>query len=117
MTAPASHDAYLAALPEAQRAALSDLRARIGALMPRAEECISYALPAWREGKVLLGYGAQKAHLALYTFSGALTGTLAAELAHLDHSRAAIRFTPDEPLPDALLARIVAVRRAEAGLP
>jgi hypothetical protein len=45
---PKTIDEYLAALSNDQRAALEKLRKAIRAAVPRAEECLSYQLPAFR---------------------------------------------------------------------
>jgi uncharacterized protein YdhG (YjbR/CyaY superfamily) len=39
---------YLAGLPAEKRAALEKLRRQIRAAVPKAEECISYGIPAFR---------------------------------------------------------------------
>lgn len=113
MTKPSTADAYLAALPAAQRAALERLRAQIAAAAPEAEECISYGLPAFRQGKLLVGYGATKKHCALYLMSGRVAEGFAEELADFDTSKGTVRFQPATPLPADLVARLVAARLAE----
>ncbi len=50
MSAPDTHDAYLAPLPADQRQALQALRAYLAPL-PDATEVISYAMPGYRLGK------------------------------------------------------------------
>jgi uncharacterized protein YdhG (YjbR/CyaY superfamily) len=63
----ASIDDYLAAVSDDQRAALQRLRRTIRAIVPRAQECISYQLPAFRlDGKVLVWFGAAAKHCAFY---------------------------------------------------
>ena len=55
---PNTHNDYLAAVTEDKRAALQKLRKAIKAAAPKAEECISYQLPAFRlNGKFLVAYG------------------------------------------------------------
>jgi uncharacterized protein YdhG (YjbR/CyaY superfamily) len=119
MTRPESHDAYLAALPAAQRAALQELRAQIKAAAPDAREVFSYGIPAFRAGagagKVLVGYAAMKSHCGLYLFEGDLVARFADRLAGFSTAKGTIRFTPDLPLPAALVAEIVAARRTEIG--
>ncbi len=55
-------DAYLVNLPPNQRAALQDLRALIAARLPDHIECMSYAMPGFRQpgpkGKMVAGYAA-----------------------------------------------------------
>ncbi|MCA9596816.1 MAG: DUF1801 domain-containing protein [Myxococcales bacterium] len=110
----ASIDAYLAALPADQRAALTKLRKTIQAAAPKAEECISYQLPAFRlDGRGLVAFGAGAKHCALYPMSGATIAAHAAELADFETSKGAIRFTPERPLPAALVRKIVKARIAD----
>ena len=77
---------YIAAVTDdRQRAALEDLRAMIKAVVPNAEEVISYNLPAFRfEGKVVAGFAANKKHLSYYPFSGHTKSEFADELADFD---------------------------------
>lgn len=105
--------AFLAALPEAQRQALLDLRAMIRRAAPEAEEYVGYGIPAFRQDGALVSFGAAKAHCAFYVQSPAVIEAFAADLKDLDTSKGTIRFTPDKPPPEALVARIVAARLAE----
>lgn len=105
--------AFLSALPEAQRQALIDLRAMIRRAAPEAEEYVGYGIPAFRQDGALVSFGAAKAHCAFYVQSPAVIEAFAADLKGLDTSKGTIRFTPDKPLPEALVARIVAARLAE----
>ena len=115
----ASHDDYLATLPADQRAGLERLRGQIRDAAPEAREVFSYGVPAFRvgpgAGKVLLGYAAMKSHLGLYVFEGELVARFADRLAGFSTAKGTIRFTPDAPLPAALVAEIVAARLAEIG--
>ena len=108
-------DAYLAGLGEEQRAALETLRATIRAAAPEAEECISYGVPALRQNGPLVGYGATAKHCALYLMSGSTVAAHEEELRGYDTSKGTIRFTPERPLPDDLVARLVKSRLAEKG--
>jgi hypothetical protein len=64
---PKTHDDYLASVTEDKRDALQKLRKAIKAAAPKAEECISYQLPAFRlNGKFLAAYGAGLNHCAFY---------------------------------------------------
>ena len=119
MTQFESHDAYLATLPGDQRAALEVLRGQIKAAAPQAREVFSYGVPAFRvgagAGKVLLGYAAMKSHLGLYVFEGELVARFANKLEGFSIAKGTIRFTPDAPLPAALVAEVVAAKLAEIG--
>jgi uncharacterized protein YdhG (YjbR/CyaY superfamily) len=84
---PKSIDEYLATLSDDKRAALEKLRRTIQAAAPKAVECISYGLAAFRlEGRALVAFGAAAMQCALYPMSaptmsfgistsGASTGT------------------------------------------
>ncbi len=54
-------DAYLAALEEPKQSTLRELRRTILGVIPDAEQCISYGMPAFRlRGKVIAGFAAFK---------------------------------------------------------
>jgi uncharacterized protein YdhG (YjbR/CyaY superfamily) len=109
-----THDEYLAALGEDQRAALEEVRATIRAAAPGAEECISYGLPAFRlDGKPLVAYGATATHCAFYPMSGTMVEAHRDELGSYDTSKGTIRFPSSDPLPAALVRRLVKARIAE----
>ncbi|OYU18030.1 MAG: hypothetical protein CFE34_12675 [Rhodobacteraceae bacterium PARR1] len=117
MDGAARVDAYLAALPPDQSAALTALRATLAALLPGHLEVISYAMPGFRQpgpkGKMVAGYAAFARHLGLYPHSGSIIPRLTADCAGFKTSKSGVLFTPDHPLPDALVARIVALRLEE----
>ncbi|NJM84472.1 MAG: DUF1801 domain-containing protein [Tabrizicola sp.] len=108
-------DAYIAALPPDQRAALTALRARLKALLPDHVECLSYAMPGFRQpgpkGRMVVGYAAFAKHLGLYPHSGSIIPKI--DCAPFKTSKSGVLFTPGHPLPDALLHQIVKTRQAE----
>ena len=106
-------DDYLAALDDDQRGALQRLRKAIRAAAPKAEECISYRLPAFRLGKVLVAFGAAESHCAFYPMSGTMVNAFRDELKAFDTSKGTIRFQPDKPLPVNLIRKIVRARIRE----
>jgi uncharacterized protein YdhG (YjbR/CyaY superfamily) len=109
--APKDVDEYLSRLPAGQRAALTRLRRTIKAAAPGATESISYMLPTFKvDGKALIYIGAAKAHCAIY---GSAVSKFASELARFDTSTGTIRFTPDDPLPAALVTKLVKARLAQ----
>jgi uncharacterized protein YdhG (YjbR/CyaY superfamily) len=115
MTAkPTSIDEYLAALSGEKRAALEQVRKRMKSAAQRAEECISYGLPAFRlNGKPLMAFGAATTHCALYPMSALIVAAFKHELETFDTSKGAIRFQPNRPLPAGLLRKLVKARMAE----
>jgi uncharacterized protein YdhG (YjbR/CyaY superfamily) len=112
MTTP-EVDAYLAALPAADRAALVHVRATIRAAAPDATEGIGYGIPVFRWMGSLIGYGATATHCALYVMSPATLDVFRPELAGRTLSKGTIQFSAGDPLPDDLVTRIVEARMAE----
>jgi len=110
---PTTIDGYLAGLPDDQRAALEKLRQTIRSAAPKAEECISYSMPAFRLNGVLVGFAAKQNHCALYPFNGSTVKAFKDDLKSFETSMGAIRFQPSKPLPAALVRKIVKARIAE----
>ena len=108
-------DAYVAALPADQRAALTTLRARLKSLLPDHLEVMSYAMPSFRQpgpkGKMVIGYAAFARHLGLYPHSGSVIPKI--DCTPFKTLKSGVLFSPDRPLPDALLRQIIAARQAE----
>ena len=111
--APTTIDEYLALVSEDKRAALQALREVIRAAAPEAEECISYQMPAFRLNGMLVGFAAAKNHCALYAWNGSALGMFADELRGYDTSKGTIRFTPEKPLPETLVRRLVETKVAK----
>jgi uncharacterized protein YdhG (YjbR/CyaY superfamily) len=111
---PASIDAYLETIDGERRAALERLRGTIRAILPRAEECISYRIPAFRfDGEVVAGFQARAGGCSYYPFSGRTLRTLQAELAGYRGTLSALHFAPERPLPARLVRRLLETRIAE----
>jgi uncharacterized protein YdhG (YjbR/CyaY superfamily) len=110
---PATVDAYLAALSDDRRAALEKLRRTIRSAAPKAEECISYGLAAFRHDGMLVAFGATGRHCAFYVMSSTTLDDYEDELAGFDTSKGTIRFAPDAPPPAALVRKLVKARLAE----
>ena len=113
MAPPATVDDYLSAVPEPFRAMLDSLRAIIRDAAPEATEQISYGMPSYKQSRALVSFGAFKHHCSLFGMSGGLYDELDRELAGWRTSKGTIQFTPDRPLPEALVRRIIAARLAE----
>jgi len=109
-------DDYLAALDEPKRSTLQDLRRTILGVLPEAEECISYGLPAFKvRGKAIAGFGAFKNHLSYFPHSGSVLPALADDLAGYQGSKGTLQFAVDTPLPKPLVEKLIAVRLGQLG--
>lgn len=114
MTHAASPDEYLATLAPAQRVALEAVRDTIRSVEPKMTERMSSGAPFfWYRGKRAIGFGAAKTHLSLYITHGAVLKTHRHELAAFDTSTTVIRFTPEQPIPAALVRRLARARLSE----
>ena len=108
-------DEYLDRLDEPKRSTLTRLRHDILAVIPDAEECISYAVPGFKvAGKTVAGFAAFKNHLSYLPHSGSVFPELAEELAGYEKSSGALRFPVDQPLPSELVEKLIAVRLRQA---
>jgi uncharacterized protein YdhG (YjbR/CyaY superfamily) len=108
-------DTYLDSLEETKRTTLAKLREAILAVIPEAEQAMSYGLPAFKvHGKTIAGFAAFKNHLSYLPHSGSVFPELSGELAGYSRSTGALRFKIDEPLPQDLVERLVAVRLRQA---
>ena len=111
---PKTIDEYLADVKAEQRVALEKLRKTILAAAPKAEECISYGLAAFRlNGRGLVAFGAAAKHCALYPMSSRTVAAFREQLKGFETSAGTIRFQPDKPLPAALVRKLVKARIAE----
>jgi uncharacterized protein YdhG (YjbR/CyaY superfamily) len=108
-------DRYLDALEEPKRTTLARLRQTILAIIPEAEQGISYGVPAFKVGgKTIAGFAAFKNHLSYLPHSGAVFPQLSDELRGYSNSSGALHFGIDEPLPAPLVEKLIAVRLQQA---
>ena len=111
---PRTIDEYLAQVQADQQMVLEKLRQTILAVAPGAEECISYGLPGFRlSGRSLVFFGAWANHCALYPGNSATLKKFRNELRDFQVSKGTIRFSTGEPLPAALVRKLVKARIAE----
>jgi uncharacterized protein YdhG (YjbR/CyaY superfamily) len=104
----------MAGLDEPMRSTLQEVRQTIRGIVPDAEECISYGMPAFRlEGKVIAGFAAFKHHLSYLPHSGSVLGELADDLSGYQSTPGSLHFPIDRPLPKALVKKLIAVRLQE----
>jgi uncharacterized protein YdhG (YjbR/CyaY superfamily) len=107
-------DEYLAKVKGEKREALDELRRTIRKIVPQAEECISYAIPAFRlDGKVVAGFCATAKGCSYLPFSGSTLKTLAEELEAYSQTKSSLHFNPAKPLPAALVRKLIKARIAE----
>ncbi|HEX8918235.1 MAG TPA: DUF1801 domain-containing protein [Chloroflexota bacterium] len=104
-------DAYLEGLDEPSRSTLQALRKSILEIVPDAEQCISYGLPAFRvHGKVVAGFAAFKKHLSYLPHSGSVLPELRDDIAGYGGTKGSLHFPIDRPLPKPLVEKLIAAR-------
>lgn len=109
-------DQYLSTVEEPKRSTLQALRHTILEIVPDAEEVISYRVPAFRVGGVIVaGFAAFKDHLSYLPFSGSVLGQLPDELHGYTMTKSALHFPVDRPLSKTLVNKLIAVRLSEIG--
>jgi uncharacterized protein YdhG (YjbR/CyaY superfamily) len=110
-------DDYLAALDEPKRSTLEALRRSILAVVPEAEQCISYRLPAFRvDGQVVAGFAAFKNHLSYLPHSGDVLADLGDAVTGFERTPGSLHFPAERPLPDALVRQLVEAKMRRVGL-
>jgi uncharacterized protein YdhG (YjbR/CyaY superfamily) len=111
---PTTIDEYLATVSGERLVALERLRKTFRAIVPDAEECISYNLPAVRlDGVVVAGFCATAKGCSYFPFSGSTLDTLASHLGGYERTKGSLHFSPAKPLPVGLVRRLIKARIAE----
>jgi uncharacterized protein YdhG (YjbR/CyaY superfamily) len=106
---PRDIDDYVSGFaPDVQRV-LQRIRATVRKAAPAAEETISYQIPAFTQDGVLVYFAAFKTHIGLYP---PVRGDAAIQKAVAPYAgeKGNLRFPLDEPIPYALITRIVKLR-------
>jgi len=107
-------DDYIAAQPEAGQAVLGTVRSAIRKALPKAEEEISYKMPAYKlKGAVVLYFAGWKRHYSLYPAGDRLVAVFKDELTPYTISKGTIRFPLGKPVPVKLIERIAKFRATE----
>ncbi|WP_309069018.1 DUF1801 domain-containing protein [Microbacterium sp.] len=105
---------YIASRDEPVRGVLTRIHERARELVPDATEGTGYGMPALlHRGRPLLAVTQTKSHLSLFPFSGSLVSEVEADLVGFSLSKGTIRFSPEQPIPSAVLDRIIVMRRDE----
>jgi uncharacterized protein YdhG (YjbR/CyaY superfamily) len=105
-------DEYIATFPKQVGKLLAKIRATVKKSAPKAEEKVSWQMPAYLQNGMLLLYAAHQHHIGLYAMPGAIKA-FEKELKGYEVSKGTIRFPLDRPLPLALIGRIAKFRVRE----
>jgi uncharacterized protein YdhG (YjbR/CyaY superfamily) len=111
--APETIDDYLSSVPEPAHSTLQEVRAAIrSALPPAATETISYKIPAFRHGEVVIWFAAFADHCSLFP-TGRIIEKFKPDLKPYTLSKGTIQFPTSKPLPAALIRKMVKARLAQ----
>jgi uncharacterized protein YdhG (YjbR/CyaY superfamily) len=111
-------DEYLSEVEEPKRSTLQALRRTILEIVPHAEQCISYGMPAFKiDGRAVAGFAAFKQHLSFLPHSGSVLPAVGGVIDGYVCTKGSLHFAPDVPLPRALVEQLLDVRMAQLGLP
>jgi uncharacterized protein YdhG (YjbR/CyaY superfamily) len=106
-------DAYIAASPKAVQPMLRELRQAIRSAAPKAEEKISYRMPFYAYHGRLIYFAAHKTHVGMYPIIGREKDLYAKELKPYMAAKATLQFPIGQPLPIALVKKVVKERAKE----
>ena len=101
---------YLAVLPPKERAALQKIRQAILKAAPGVEEGIRYGIPAYLWQGPFLYLAAHAKHLSLHGVNARMQQELGPALAKVEVAGSTLHFSPERPLPLALVKKIVKLR-------
>src|SRR5580700_11685850 len=113
MAVPHSADAYIASSPPEVQPILEAIRLTVRKAAPAAEERISYRMPAYFLGGVLVYFATFKKHIGFYP--PVRDKSLRLLVAKYAGPKGNLQFPLSEPIPHALIAKIVQARVKERG--
>ncbi len=98
-------------------ARLNNLRRDVLAVVPDAQECLSYGVPGFKvQGETVAGFTAFTNHLSYLPHSGSVLAALADELAGHEGTKSSLHFAVDQPLPSGLVRKLITTRMRESGM-
>ena len=112
MNTPQSIDEYIASAPVEVRQVLEDVRVTIRKAAPKAEERISYRMPAFFQDGALVYFAAFKKHVGLYP--PVRDASLLPALRKYAGPKGNLQFPLSDPMPHALIAKVVKTRITES---
>jgi uncharacterized protein YdhG (YjbR/CyaY superfamily) len=109
---PANIDAYIAGFPKDIQQRLEAMRTTISKAAPDAEEAIKYAMPTFVQNGNLVHFAAFKNHIGFYPVPSGIEA-FKKELSPYKQGKGSIQFPYDQPLPLALVTKVVKFRVKE----
>jgi uncharacterized protein YdhG (YjbR/CyaY superfamily) len=104
---PKNIDAYLKSFAGQQKETLDKIRSSIKAAAPKAEEVISYGMPAFKQNGIIAYFAGFKNHCSYFPGSVAVMKQFEEELKSYNVSKGTIQFPIDKPLSSSLIKKLV----------
>ena len=111
--APKNIDAYIKGFPKGVQAVLQEVRQTIRVAAPKAEETIKYLIPTYTLNGNLIHFAGYKKHIGMYPSPAPDTEKFKQQLAAYQGPKGALRFPLSEPMPLALISKVVKLRVKE----
>ncbi len=105
-------DEYIAQQTEAMQELLKSIRQTIKRAAPQAEETISYQMPAFKYGGVLVYFAACKNHIGFYPTASGIKA-FEKDITSYKNSKGAVQFPLNQPIPHELISKIVQFKVTE----
>lgn len=109
---PENVDSYISDFPPATQTKLADIRRTIRKAAQNAEECISYAMPAYKLNGMLVYFAGYAGHIGFYPGASGIAA-FKDEFADYKYAKGSVQFPLNKPLPLKLITRIVRFRVKE----
>ena len=106
-------DDYLKNFSGGQVTTLQKIRKAIQEAAPKAEEVISYGIPAFRQNGMIAYFAGFKNHCSYFPGSYAVIKQFQGELKSYEISKGTIRFPIDKPLSSSLIKKMVRAKIKE----
>jgi uncharacterized protein YdhG (YjbR/CyaY superfamily) len=107
-------DQYIASFPKDMQKQLKQMRALIKKAAPKAEEIISYNMPAYKfEGRMLAWFAGYKNHVGLYPMASGIAHFKKEIGEKYKFAKGSVQFPADKALPITLITRIIKFRVKE----
>ena len=108
----ATVDDYIDSFPEDIQRLLREMRRTVKEAAPDAKECISYQMPAYKMGHILVYFAGFKNHIGFFPTASGISA-FEDELSQYRKGKGSVQFPLDRPLPLDLVRKIVLFRVQE----
>lgn len=108
-------DAYITRFDGEERKRLERMRAIVRETAPDADESISYGMVGYkRNGRPLVYFGGFANHIGFYATPNGHEA-FRQEFAKYKQGKGSVQFPLDQPLPEALITRVIEYRKQQTG--